>query len=315
MRLEEWGWNREWSIRARSIKGVGEFGRVLREDRRRLAVITERGLRRAVHSGSGFSRGAASPTVGDWVYLSADQDPDVLARIVDLLPRRAEILRTAKNGTQVIAANVDHAWLLVDSSRVPNLASVERYLIAIEESGAIARLLLSKIDVSPSWQDMLRDLSLCFPDVPALGVSSVQGDGLAQLVDASVRRLTHCLLGESGTGKSTLINSLAQREIARTGEVRASDRKGRHVTTHRELFQLHGGALFLDTPGMRELVPVLPKGVVPKRFDRIIELAAGCRFSDCRHENEPDCQVREAIEQGRLPRTLWENYRRLMEGN
>ena len=312
VRLKEWGWDAEWDALARSVEGVGEPGRVLREDRRRLRVVTQRGLRRVAHSGSVFSRGENLPAVGDWIWLSADDDPETLAKVIDLLPRRSEILRASKGDPQVIAANVDHAWLLVDSSRALNIAGIERYLIAIEESGAIPKLLPSKVDLNAHWHEVVAELALRFPDIPMQGVSSLRGDGLDALLGAGAARRTHCLLGESGTGKSTLINRLAKREIARTGEVRASDRKGRHVTTHRELFQLAGGALLLDTPGMRELVPVLPKGIVPTRFNSIVELAGECRFSDCRHQREPDCRVRRAVEDGDLPRSLWDNYRRLV---
>ena len=312
VRLQDWGWNQEWEDVSPATSDASEIGRVVREDRRRLRVMTERGARLAAHSGKGFARGDAALAVGDWVRLSRDADPETLARVLDRFPRASEISRLARDAPQIIAANVERAWLLADASRAPNLASLERHLIAIEESGVEPSVLLSKIDLNPDWQSMRESLSRRFSDVSIQGVSAVDGTGLGHLVDSASAGVTHCLMGESGTGKSTLINRLAGREIARTGEVRASDRKGRHVTTHRELFRLSSGALFLDTPGMRELVPVLVSGAIPKRFARIVEFAAECRFTDCQHTNEPDCRVREAVEQGELPRSLFENYRRLI---
>ena len=305
--LQDWGAQGRAQEPARS----GELGRVVREDRRRLRVMTARGERAAAHRGKAFAKDMALPQVGDWVVISKNEAVAALAQMIETLPRTSEISRLTSQGAQIIAANVDEAWLLVDASRTPNLAALERYLIAIEESGANAVVVVSKIDLECAWQTRVDELQAALGEIEVLAASALLGTGMRAVVERPRAGLTYCLMGASGTGKSTLINRLADRQIARTGEVRSRDRKGRHVTTHRELFRLPGGALFIDTPGMRELVPALPPGARPKRFDRIFEIARDCRFPDCRHELEPDCAVRQAARDGRLPASLVENYSRL----
>ncbi len=250
--------------------------------------------------------------MGDWVRLSADEYPQDLAQVIERLPRLSALQRQTSNGTQMVATNLDHAWLLVDASRAPNPAAIERYLIAIEESAAQPMLLVSKVDLNQRWRSLQQEFGNLFPDVQVLGVSAIEGEGVEQLMGLMQARFAYCLVGESGTGKSTLLNRLAGRDIARTGAVRGRDRKGRHVTTHRELFLLPNGALMLDTPGMREFIPVLSPGTLPKRFMAIGELAEGCRFSDCRHLNEPHCKVQLALREGKLPKSLLDNYHRLL---
>ena len=313
VRLEDWGWREEWNLNSLSLDQDAEIGRVIREDRRRLRIITKRGPRLAAHRGRAFAQEASAPCVGDWVSLSADARVDDLAQVIERCPRTSELMRQTSDGAQIIAANVDHAWLLVDASREPNPAALGRYLIAIEESGAGPILLVSKVDLNRNWKLMEQRLRELFPGIQVLGVSAIEGHGMDNLSEQMQARLTYCLVGESGTGKSTLLNRLAGREMARTAEVRTRDRKGRHVTTHRELFLLPGGALMLDTPGMREFIPVLSSSTTPKRFEAILALAEQCRFSDCRHLNEPDCAVQRALREGSLPRSLLDNYHRLLE--
>lgn len=314
VRLEDWGWREEWNQRSLPTQQDAEIGRVVREDRRRLRIITARGLRIAAHRGKDFAQLGSVPCVGDWVSLSADARPQDLAQVIERFPRASALERQTKDGAQTVATNLDHAWLMVDASREPNPAAIERYLIAIEESGAQPILLVSKVDLNESWGVLRQTLRELFPDVQVLGVSAVEGEGVDQLMGLMQVRLAYCLVGESGTGKSTLLNRLAGREIARTGAVRGRDRKGRHVTTHRELFPLPNGALMLDTPGMREFIPVLSPGTLPKRFMAIGELAEGCRFSDCRHLNEPHCKVQLALQEGKLPKSVLDNYHRLLVG-
>ncbi len=302
--LQDWGWP------GASVEDAqeNEIGRVLREDRRRLRVMTARGMRLAAHRGKAFQEALVLPQVGDWVRLSKDCDAESLAQMIETLPRTSEIMRRSGQGAQIIAANVDEAWLLVDSSRGAAMPALERYLIAIEESGAEARLILSKTDANPNWQTLADQLREHFVDLDVLAVSALKGDGMRGLAATLRARSTYCLMGESGAGKSTLVNRLAGRDVARAGRVRRHDGKGRHVTTHRELFRLPSGALFIDTPGMRELVPALRAGARPKRFDRIFEIARDCRFADCSHQHEPGCAVRQAIDNGRLPASLLKSY-------
>lgn len=312
VRLEDWGWREEWGRRFPPSDQHAEVGRVVREDRRRLRIMTQRGARLAAGRGRDFAHSVSSPCVGDWVSLSADERAQDLAQVIERYPRASQLMRQTSDGTQIIAANVDHAWLLVDACREPNPAALERYLIAIEESGAEPVMLVSKVDLNQDWRSLHDRFGELFPDVQVLGVSVIEGEGVDVLLGLMQARHTYCLVGESGAGKSTLLNRLADREVARTGEVRGRDGKGRHVTTHRELCRLPSGALMLDTPGMREFIPVLLPGVIPKRFKAIRELAEGCRFSDCRHLNEPDCAVQLALREGRLAKPLLDNYHRLL---
>lgn len=228
------------------------------------------------------------PCVGDWVAVDRD------GLVAAVLPRHGTIMRQAVGGptaSQVLAANVDLA-LVVESLPDANRRRVER-LVALAVSASVpAVLVLTKIDLDPDWEAVAAELSRELPFAATIAVCAKDGTGIDALSAHLVPGATATVLGRSGAGKSTLVNALLGVERQATGEVRAGDGRGRHITVTRELISLPGGALIIDTPGLREIG--LWNGA-DDVFAEINALAAECRFSDCRHETEPGCAVRDAV--------------------
>ncbi|MEZ4425949.1 MAG: ribosome small subunit-dependent GTPase A [Gemmatimonadota bacterium] len=277
-----------WSLRARS--GAVE-GRLLR-----------------------WETGAPTPVTGDWVVCRPPSHPSDPLGIVAILPRRTAVLRGSAGttaGAQVLAANVDHLWIVRGLDTAPNLRSLERYLAVAWESGASPEIVLTKSDLAEDREASLAGVRAIAFGVPVHAISITDADSVAALRDRLVPGETVALLGPSGAGKSTLINALASARLTRTGEVRASDRKGRHTTTARELFAIPGGALLLDTPGLRELRVIEAGDGVERAFPDIDALSGGCRFRDCSHTTEPGCEVLAAVEAGTLSAERLESYRKL----
>jgi ribosome biogenesis GTPase len=236
--------------------------------------------------------GGLLPAVGDWVALQQ-------TTIEAVLPRRTSISRkTAWHGSdeQVLAANVDVVFIVMGLDGDFNVRRLERYLTTAWNSGASPVVVLTKLDLGGD-DELLLTAETVAMGVPVLPVSSVTGEGFESLEPELRPGRTAVLLGSSGVGKSTLINRLLGEERIATAGLRR-DGRGRHTTRHRELFALPGGALIIDTPGLRELQ--LWEGDVDEAFADVVELAARCRFSDCAHESEPDCAVRDGVDPERL---------------
>jgi ribosome biogenesis GTPase len=248
------------------------------------------------------------PAVGDWVVV-CDAPGDRFA-IEALLPRRTKVSRKTpwlKAEEHILVANVDTVVLVSGLDADFNPRRLERYLTAAWDSGADPVVVLTKLDVCDDPGMLLEAKSVAF-GVPVLAVSNVTGEGLDDVRALLRPARTFVLLGSSGTGKSTLANSLAGREVMPTGGLRC-DGRGRHTTRHRQLLVLPGGAILIDTPGLRELQ--IWEGDIDSAFADIAELAAQCRFNDCAHSSEPDCAVREALEDGSLDPDRWQNYVKL----
>ena len=248
------------------------------------------------------------PAVGDWVAVC--DAPGGRAAIEAVLPRRTRISRKTpwlKAEEHTLVANVDTVFLVAGLDGDFNARRLERYLITAWESGADPVVVLTKLDVCEDEQQIEEARSVAI-GVPVLAASSVTGEGLDAVREYLVPAKTLALLGSSGTGKSTLVNTLAGRELMRTGDLR-SDGRGRHVTRHRQLLVLRGGAILVDTPGLRELQ--LWEGDVDSAFADIADLAEQCRFTDCSHETEPGCAVTEALASGELSWERMQSYRKL----
>ena len=254
------------------------------------------------------------PAVGDWV--AAELRPDGTGTIHAVLPRRSKFSRKEASGSsdrtreQVVAANVDTVFLVSALGRDLNPRRLERYLATAWESGAAPVIVLTKADLHPDHAADLADVEAVAFGVPVHATSAVNGEGLDALAPYLGVGRTVALLGSSGVGKSTLVNRLAGSDLLATREVRA-DERGRHTTTHRELVPLPGGALLLDTPGMRELQLWDASDGLDQAFADVAELTAQCRFSNCSHRTEPGCAVRAALADGRLPAERWESYEKL----
>jgi ribosome biogenesis GTPase / thiamine phosphate phosphatase len=280
----------------------------------------ERGVCKAVLAGKQadrWQRAIDRPQVGDWVAGRYSESGDALS-IEHLLERRTCLMRQASGGrglAQVIAANVDVVGIVsacgeakgARGGPLANEPQLRRYLTAVEQSRAQALLVVNKSDLSADPAAVAAGLERQFPGVAVVLTSAAQGQGLDGLTPFLPPGRTLGLVGLSGVGKSTLVNALIGRVAQRTGEVRESDARGRHTTTHRELFRLASGALLIDTPGMRELG--LWEAETLAGFDDVLAIATGCRFGDCRHLTEPGCAVSTALADGRLPPERLAGYR------
>lgn len=252
------------------------------------------------------------PVVGDWLAVSRIEGADD-AVIHAMLPRRSVFTRRAvgRVGMQVVAANVDVAFLVAALNDDLNLRRLERYLVAARDSGAEPVVVLTKADLSSAPDADARNVIAIAGGAPVVTLSARTGDGLDGLRPWLKPGVTAALLGSSGAGKSTLLNALAGDALMDTGAVRASDDRGRHTTTHRELFRLPGGALLVDTPGMRELGLMDVEEALDVSFEDVTVLFGRCRFSNCRHAAEPGCAILGAIAGGELSEARWRAYLKL----
>lgn len=239
------------------------------------------------------------PVVGDWV-----QAEDGIIRTI--LPRRTKFSRRVagkRQDEQVIAANIDVVFIVCGLDNDYNPRRIERYLVLAHESGAAPVVVLNKCDLrEPPPSDF---------GAPAIAISARAPDGVAPLGKWIEPGQTVAFLGSSGAGKSTILNALLGRNRQQTGQVREHDSRGRHTTTSHELFELPCGAFAIDTPGMRELRLWADEISVDVAFDDIADLAAHCRFSDCRHHGEPGCAVAAALDQVDLQPDRWTSYQKL----
>jgi len=316
MNLKTIGWTPAW---ANAFAAASEPGwipaRVVREHRGAYALASETGECLAEVSGRLRHRASSRrdfPAVGDWV---AAEDPDSSSRAIIqvLLPRHSAFVRRAagkRSEDQVVAANVDRVFLVSGLDHDFNLRRMERYLTLAYESGADPVVVLNKSDVHSDPQQAKREAEGLADGVPVLVVSAATEAGLDGLREVLRPGMTGALLGSSGVGKSTIVNELLGRQALRAAAVREDDSKGRHVTTHRELIALPGGAVLIDTPGMRELQLRADDNSLSRSFDDIARLAQACRFRDCSHTGEPGCAVQAALADGDLDTARYESYLR-----
>ncbi len=313
----DYGWDDEFSVAfepyaARRLRPA----RVIKQLRDLSLLWSEQGERRGEVSGKFRFQAAdrsAYPVVGDWVAMEPSGDD--LATIHAVLPRRSAFVRKAAGEVveaQVAAANVDTVFLVSGLDGDFNLRRVERYLATAWDSGASPVILLNKADLRDDLPSVIVEVELVAAGVPVVAVSAATGRNMDVLQPYLVPRKTVALLGSSGVGKSTLINRLLGEERFRTSPVSdAEEGRGRHTTTTRELVRLPGGALLIDTPGMRELQLWTDDEGLGRPFKDIEDLAAQCRFDDCSHEQEPGCAVQAAVRDGTLDPRRLESYLKL----
>ena len=252
------------------------------------------------------------PAVGDWVAIrSPEGDGD--GTIEGVLPRRSAFVRKVagfETEAQIVAANIDVAFVVASAEHGPNLRSIERYLTVAWQSGSTPAVVLTKCDVCDDVEAALRSVESVAPGVAVHPVSAFSGEGLNDLAGLVGPGRTTALLGPSGAGKSTLVNALAGDQLMKVQEVRDYDGKGRHTTTHRELVPLPSGGALIDTPGMRELQLWDSDEGIDSTFRDITELAASCKFHDCAHDEEPGCAVKHALSDGTLMPERFASFRK-----
>jgi ribosome biogenesis GTPase len=258
------------------------------------------------------------PTVGDWVLVK-DFDDEDFGTIQRLLKRQSELKRKTAGRTtryQLIAANIDTAFIMQTVGPGYNLQRLERYLVMVNESGIEPVVLLSKSDLLPPEELVVKiaEVEERMPGVRLFAFSNVDQKGLEEVMALFEPEKTYCIIGTSGVGKTSLLNNLlGEEDYLFTLPVREKDGKGLHSTTWRELITLDNGALVVDTPGMRELGNMDVDEGIGETFDDITALAAHCKFNDCSHVNTLGCAVTKAVEQGDLSTARYNNYVRLMK--
>ncbi|MFH8344167.1 ribosome small subunit-dependent GTPase A [Streptomyces sp. NPDC018045] len=324
--LNSYGWDDGFAESFAPYAGQGHVpGRVIRVDRGRVdAVVPDGdGVRTVMADTAPVTTGDPMrvPCTGDWAVIGlgevgAGRDGAVRA----LLPRRTALVRSTsskRSEGQVLAANVDHAVVAVSLAVELDLGRIERFVSLAWESGAQPLVVLTKADLAggpDGLAHLIADAETAAPGVRVLAVSSTAGEGLDVLA-AVLAGGTSVLLGQSGTGKSTLANALLGEDVQDVRAARDRDGKGRHTTTTRDLLVLPGGGVLIDTPGLRGVGMWDADAGLARAFSDIEELAARCRFHDCAHTTEPGCAVLSAVDSGALPQRRLESYRKLLREN
>jgi len=255
------------------------------------------------------------PTIGDWVYAEYSNN-DSFALIHKIFPRKT-ILQRKTSGKkiefQLIAANIDTAFIVQSLGPNYNLRRLERYLVMINESNINPVVLLSKNDLlSKDYiEKKISEIHSSMPDVHIISFSNINNSGVNEIEKLLIPGKTFCLLGSSGVGKTSLLNNLLSEERFETKTIREKDGKGRHATTRRQLIVLENGAILIDTPGMRELGDMGSESGITSTFDDILNLSGQCRFNNCTHTHENDCAVLAAVKEGEISQERYQNYLKL----
>ncbi|MBN2519602.1 MAG: ribosome small subunit-dependent GTPase A [Bacteroidales bacterium] len=315
MTLEDLGYNANLENYRKEHKLCSfDMGRIISEHKERYVVKTEKNefdaeiignLRFSAKNRSDF------PAVGDWVSISEYDKNKAL--IYNIFPRKTIIERqtAGKIGEkQIIATNVDYAFIVQSTDRDFNINRLERYLTICYTSNIKPIILLSKIDlINKSQLKNIHDtINKRVKHVPIIAFSNETHTGFSEIISIIESGKTYCLLGSSGVGKSTLLNNLLGKTLMNTDSISLSTKKGKHVTSHRELIILENGGILIDNPGMREIGIADANTGLEMTFNSIIELSQKCKFRNCKHIQESGCAVIQAVKNGKIDKASYENY-------
>lgn len=318
MKLEDIGYDPLFE-KYRTDNNLASFdvGRITLEHRERYIVKTTDGEYEAEITGNMrfTAKGREDfPAVGDWVAITT-YDSD-FAIIHQIFPRYSIIKRQAIaqfGGVQIIATNIDYAFLVQAADRDFNINRLERYITICNTSRVKPIIVLSKTDLisKPQIEGIVREINLRIKNIPIIAISSETMDGYNALSAVIEKGKTYCLLGSSGVGKSTLLNRLSGSNTMKTSHISHSTSKGRHVTSHRELIMLESGGVLIDNPGMREVGIADTDNGLEMTFDIILQFSEKCKFKNCTHTHESGCAVIEAVNTGDIDKASYNNFLRM----
>jgi ribosome biogenesis GTPase len=319
MNLKSLGWNSAFQTAFQKYQEKRfEPARIVSQEGNLYTALAKNGELRGKVSGRmryECAQNGELPVVGDWVAI--DSNPDIRRMTIQaILPRQSKFVRAAYNkgvyqGDQVICANVDFLFIVVGLDEEFNANRLERYLAQASVSGSKSVVILNKSDLCRNLGVILKQAKALARGTPIIALSAKSGAGLNQLREFLTEGKTGSLVGPSGVGKSTIINTLLGEKRLDVTEVRDYDGKGRHTTKHRQLVLLPDGGMLIDNPGMRGIGVTGEEDVTASTFEDVRVLAKQCKFSDCQHRTEPGCAVKAAIENGTLSREHFENYEKL----
>ena len=320
MKIEDLGYNEFFESNRNALK-LADFSvaRVTAEYRGAYKVKNEKGEFLAKVTGKrmfGAIDREDYPAVGDWVAI--EELGESRAVIRGVLPRSSIIKRrygennkfAEKDEVQIIATNIDVAFIVESVDRDYNLNRLERYFAIAESGGSKSAVILNKIDLisKKELDEKLSNIKSRFPDMEVIPTSMVSSNGLEKLRQYIKQGKTHCFLGSSGVGKSSLINELLGGNVIRTESISSYSGRGRHTTTNRQMYFLENGGIVIDNPGIREVgMTDVGKGI-EVLFEEITDLAKECKYADCTHVHEPGCEVLVALKSGKLDRGKYSNY-------
>ena len=318
MKLKDLGYSEDLeNFRQEQKLDSFKVGRVIFVHKEKYKIKTENGDFLAEIVGKlrfSIEKKSELPAVGDWVAITEYEEYKALIHAV--FPRKTIIERRAvgKFGEkQIIATNINYALIVQAIDRDFSVNRIERYLIICNISGVKPIIVINKIDLISNLElvDILENIKKRIKNIPVIAISNKTKFGYEDLIKLIEKRKTYCLLGSSGVGKSTLLNNISGKEIMKIDSIGSKNKRGKHITSHRELVVLENGGIFIDNPGMREVGVANVEEGLGSTYDEIIKLSRECEFNDCSHIQEKGCSVLEAIEKGDIDRESYENYLRM----
>ena len=262
-------------------------------------------------------RRADYPAVGDWVVITKIDNEKAV--IQHTLPRQTILQKKYinKKDAQIIATNIDVAFIVESLDKDYSLNRFERYLVLTNDGGIKPAIVLNKIDLvsEEKLKQIIEEIQKRFADITILATSSITEKGINELLAYIEKGKTYCFIGSSGVGKSSLINKLLNRNTIKTNEISDASGKGRHTTTTREIYLLENRGILIDNPGTREVGMIEAESGIESVFDEITSLSRNCKYADCTHMHEPGCAIRQAVEEGKLDEGKYENYLKLKKEN